>query len=115
MSEVNPIVIKDHENNKEYTLEFNRASVKYAESCGFDIQKVSNTDHIVTGVTDLFYFSFRMHHRDMTHADTDALLDRLGGIHPDVLTRLVELYTVPIVSLVNEDEERKNPQMTVEM
>ena len=47
--QVKPIIIHDAENGIDYTLEFNRESVKFAEARGFDIEDVGR-DPIVDSV-----------------------------------------------------------------
>jgi len=108
------MIVKDDVKGIEYTLEFNRNSVKYAESQGFDIGKAGQTDNLVTFVSDLFYYAFRMHHRDMTHADTDRLIDEMGGFTQAELEALVELYMKPINALISEDEDKsKNSKVAI--
>ena len=35
---VNPIIIRNEDTGDEYTLEFNRESIRFAEQRGFDIE-----------------------------------------------------------------------------
>lgn len=108
-----PIVIKD--GKTEYTLEFNRETIKFAESRGFKIENVS--DFPMTFIPDLFYYAFRMHHKNLSREKTDKILfEEMGGIPADMLTRLCELYVEPFNALtVMEDSEPKNSKWTVEM
>ena len=53
---------------KDYTLEFNRRTVRQMEANGF----VVNTDKPMTMVLDLFHGAFAMHHRNIQRDKTEA-------------------------------------------
>lgn len=111
---VKPIVLKDNDTGEEYTLEFNRDSVRFAESRGFVIEDVEK--YPMTLVYDFFYYAFRMHHRNMSKGQTDKIIDDcwggIGGIPEGVLTRLAELWAATFNPLV---DEKANPRMSVEL
>lgn len=110
---IKPIVLSD--DDKSYTLEFDRITVKFAESKGFVIGDVEK--YPLTKIYELFFYAFRKHHPKVSKAETDKIIDDWGGIQniPDgVLERLGQLYIAPFSTLVDE-EERKNAGMTVEM
>lgn len=117
MSEVKvkPIVLKDAENGDEFILEFNRESIKFAESKGFDISDIENAP--MTRLEELFYYSFRMHNRFVNKEKAMKILyEDLGGLTTAMIERLAELYAVPVNSLMRDDEEApKNAKMTIEM
>lgn len=109
--EIRPIVLKDNDTGMEYTLEFNRDSVKFAEARGFSIDKVS--DQPMTFIPDLFYYAFRMHHKNISREKTDRILfEDLGGVPDGMLERLGQLWAIPYEALT-QDENRKNAKMTV--
>lgn len=112
--EVRPLVLHDEENGRDYTLEFNRESVRFAESRGFAIEDVDRFP--MTKTYELFFYAFRMHHRNVSKEKTDSIIDGWGGVAeiPDgVLERLGMLYAAPFSSLA--DKEGKNPsKVTVE-
>lgn len=112
---VKPILIKDPESGEvKYTLEFSRDTVKWAERRGFKIGEV--TDFPATNIPLLFFYSFRMHHREVSQQTTDTILDEIGGATGSLLERLVALYNVTLESLFNNEEsERKNSKFTVEL
>ena len=116
---VNPIILTDTDTGEKYTLEFNRESVKFAEErLGFSLGDLAKTPY--TKSAELFYLAFRYHHKKLSRADTDKLLDKLGGIAvipTEFWTRLVELYEQGVSALTPEEEERlaENPIVTVEM
>ena len=116
-NEVRPITVKDSDTGFEYTLEFNRESVQFAEMRGFKMQDVS--DYPMTKVPELWFYAFRMHHKNLSRQKTDALLNGLGGVpavmnHPTLLGRLGELYAEPFLSMSDEQAE-ENPRVTVEL
>lgn len=108
-----PIVLKNKDT--EYTLEFNRESVKFAEMMGFKFDDVANFP--MSKIPELFYYSFRMHHKNVARDKTDKILEELGGLPEGFIERLVELYTAPFdfLTVVEEGEERKNSKWAVEM
>lgn len=113
---VKPIIIKNTEDNAEYTLEFNRESVIFAEMRGFKIEDLG--DYPMTKIPELFFYAFRMHHKNISRDKTDKILfSELGGIPNGMLERLAELYAQPFNALTvvdEEGEERKNSKFQVE-
>ena len=105
-----PIILKDKDT--EYTLEFNREAIAFSEMRGFKIGDVS--DFPMTKVPELFFYAFRMHHKNVARDKTDKILDEMGGLPEGFVARLVELYTAPFDFLL-EGGERKNSKWTVEM
>ena len=110
---VNPIVLSDGVNT--YTLEFNRDSIVFAEQRGFRLEDVA--DYPMSKLPELFFYAFRMHHKNIAKDKTDKILFGLGGIPDGMVDRLCELYQLPFdsLSVVDEDgEERKNSKWKVE-
>lgn len=113
---VKPIIIRNTEDGKEYTLEFNRDSVVFAEQRGFIVDDLYKFP--MSKVPELFYYAFRMHHKNVARNQTDKILfEELGGIPDGMLERLAELYAEPFnaIAVLGEGEERKNSKLTVEM
>ena len=111
---VKPIVLHDHETGMDYTLEFDRDSVRFAEDRGFDPADV--VKYPMTKIPELFFFSFRMHHKNIARANTDHILfDVLGGMPDGMAERLGALYAAPFEALKNSGDTAKNSRMTVEM
>lgn len=110
---VKPIKVTDNDTGMTYTLEFNRESIKFAESKDFDIQELAKKP--MSMIPDLWFYAFRMHHKMLPREKTDKLLEGLGGIPEGLLQRLVELYTIPYqVLLPQGDENSKNSKVVVE-
>ena len=110
---VKPIIIHDADNNMDYTLEFNRESIRFAEARGFVMADVDRFP--MTKLPELFYYAFRMHHKNISRERTDRIFfDELGGLSEEAATRLGELYAVPYEAL-NGGNESKNSKVTVEL
>lgn len=111
---IKPIIITNTENGDKFTLEFNRESIRYAESKGFDVQKVDSNP--MSALPDLFYFAFRMHHRNISKATTDKILfEDLGGMSDAMIERLGQLYAKPFEDLIQSENNAKNSKMSVEL
>ena len=110
---VNPIIIRNEDTGDEYTLEFNRESIRFAEQRGFDIADVGKFP--MTKLPELFFYAFRMHHRNVSREKTDRILfDDLGGMPDGLAERLGALYSAPFEALSNDNGKAKNSKMTVE-
>ena len=111
---IKPVILRDKENNREYTLEFSRESIKFAEQRGFKIQDVDNFP--MSKVPEFFWYAFRMHHPSVSLGQAEKLLDRLGGMSEALGKRLGELWTVPFEALNPDDDgDEKNASVTVEL
>ena len=108
---VKPIILHDTEKNREYTLEFNRDAVKFAEGRGFKITDVD--DYQMTKVPEFFWYAFRMHHPSVSLQQAEDILYRMGGMTEALGQRLGELWAAPFKALSNGDE--KNVTVTVEL
>lgn len=111
MERIKPITIKDNENKREYTLEFDRDSVRFAEGRGFKLEDVDA--YSMTKVPEFFWYAFRMHHKSVSLAQAEEILKQIGGLNEAIAKRLVELWMQTYNSLGNE--ETKNPNMAVEL
>lgn len=114
--EVRPLILHDEESGTDYTLEFNRESVKFAESRGFVIDDVDRFP--MTKTYELFFYAFRMHHRNVSREKTDKIIDEdwggIAGIPDGVLERLGMLYAAPFGTLSDGKEDKNPPKVTVQ-
>ena len=113
---IKPIIIKNTKDGNDYTLEFNKESVKFAEQRGFKLEDVY--DFPMTKLPELFFYAFRMHHKNVAREKTDKILfEELGGIPNGMVERLADLYMQPFecLTVLDEGEERKNSNLIVEM
>jgi hypothetical protein len=111
---VKPIIIHDDVNKRDYTLEFNRESVSFAEMHGFKTDDIDEC--AMTRIPELFYYAFRMHHMNVSREKTDKILfEDLGGATPELIERLAQLFTEPYRALYNATGKSKNPRVTMEL
>lgn len=112
--ELKPIVMTDNDTGFSYTLEFNRESIRFAEQRGFDSDDVAK--YPMTKIPELFFYAFRMHHKNISREKTDKILfEELGGMPKGMLERLMLLYQKPY-EVLNENEdtkEAKNSKLTI--
>ena len=108
---IKSIFLTDKEEGETYELNFSRDSVRFAEQRGFILEDVLKFK--ATLVPELWFYAFRMHHKNKARNQTDALLDKIGGM----LERLMLLYQqAQLSNAVQSDEElAKNETVTVEM
>ena len=113
---VKPIILRDADSGSEYTLEFNRESIRFAEMRGFDISDVDKFP--MTKIPDLFYYSFRMHHKNVSREKTDRMIFEdwggIGSLPEGLLERLILLYAEPF-NATTTGEKPKNSKLTVEL
>lgn len=110
MTKTKPIRLNYNDN--EYILEYSRETVAQAEGNGFLFAQVD--EFPLTGVSNLFYYSFLKNHPDMTKEETDRILTELGGLNGDEIMRLGQLYQAPLETVLNlEDKPRKNSKVSI--
>lgn len=117
---VKPIVLRFKDTNQEYVLEFNRATVAFAERRGFPLTPINAQEMIANRpaevIPDLFYYSFLMHNKGMNRAITDKILyEDLGGLTTEMLERLITLHAQGYDTIINAEDKPKNVNLAVEM
>lgn len=113
IKEVKPITLTDNVNGDVFVLEFDRASVKFAEARGFKINSLDEGLNMSV-IEDLFFYAFHKHQPSKKKEETNNILyNKLHGMPGGMIERLVELYLQPFNTLVQTDDEAKNAQMTV--
>ena len=113
---VNPIRFTDKDTGEEYELDFNRESVQFMASQGFEPDKL--IDQIAIRGEEFWYYAFRYHHRRLARNQTDKLYAKMGGLAPKVIKRLLELYNQALMSnnIIQDDEDLDaNPHVAVEL
>ena len=113
---INPIKITDVDTGKTYELDFNRESVRFVEQQGYKIDETFDFPNV--NIPKLFFFAFRANHRNVGMNQTQALLDKMGGLTEEVALRLVDLYRQATMAnnIVQDKEDlEKNPHITVEL
>ena len=113
---VNPIRFTDKDTGENYELDFNRESVTFMAQRNFTMDDFSDT--IAVKGEELWYYAFRAHHKKLSRNQTDKLYEKMGGLSPKVIKRLIELYYQALNSnkIVQDDDELDaNPHVTVEL
>lgn len=117
-SEIKPIVLKDKDTGKTYTLEYTKRTVVAINDLGF--KKSDFTDNLEKMLPLLWYGAFlKNHKREIDFNKAEELLYAIGGITEKILDRLISLYNAPaegmLVSDDEEEENTKNASVTVEL
>lgn len=112
---VMPIKITDKDTGRTYILEFNRDTISIAEQAGFNWDDFPKM--VATYTPIIWYCAFRMHDRRISLAETDKILDQIGGLTGDIVKRLRDLWNQGLAPLVNDDEEdaEKNAKWEVDL
>ena len=63
---VMPVRLTDEKSGKVYELDFNREAVRFAEARGFKVNSIA--DFPATAIPELFYLSFRAHHKNVSRS-----------------------------------------------
>ncbi len=111
VDEVRPIKIKDSVDGREYTLEFDKKSVRFADARGFALEDVDR--YPMSKMYELFWYAFRMHHPSVSLEKAERIFDGIGQLPDGFIQRLAALYTKPFMGFTEGDEE--NPTTIVEM
>ena len=112
---IQPARLTDDQTGQVYELDFSRESIVFAERNKFSLEDA--IEYPVTGMSDLFYYSFRKNHRNVAREKTDKMIARWGGVPERLVKRLIQLYQQAQASnaiLVDEDAE-KNSGLTLEL
>lgn len=113
---IDPARIIDDQNGRTYELDFSRESIVFAERNHFKLEDA--LEYPVTGMRDLFFYSFRKNHRNVARDKTDKLIERWGGGIPEALVkRLIQLYQQAQSSnaIIVDEESEKNSGLTLEL
>jgi len=96
------LVIKDPSSGDTYTLEYTRKTVEQMEKQGFVAQEV--TEKPMTLLPALFAGAFLAHHRFAKRDVIENLYARMTK-KDELISKLVEMYNDPIMSLLDEPEQ----------
>lgn len=110
---VQSVRLTDNDTGAVYELDFSRDSVRFAENRGFNVDEIS--DFPVTRIPEFFYYAFRKNHKNMARSQTDALLEKMGGIPHALLERLMLLYAQAGYSHLIAEDDEKNTRVTLEL
>lgn len=94
-----------------YTLEYTRNTIRQMERRGFIAKDVQ--DKPATGIPDLFAGAFLAHHKYLKREKIDEIYNNLKD-RSTLVTKLVDLYNEPILSLIEDEEGQGNVDWTVD-
>ena len=89
--------------DKEYTLEFTRRTVKQMEDEGFVAQDIDRKP--MTLLPALFAGAFKAHHRFVKQEVIDQIYKALPN-KEELIGKLAEMYNDPITSLMEEPDDK---------
>ena len=89
--------------DKEYTLEFTRRTVKQMEDEGFVAQDIDRKP--MTLLPALFAGAFKAHHRFVKQDVIDKIYAGMQN-KDELIGKLAEMYNDPIVTLMEEPDEK---------
>ena len=98
-------------NDVKYVLEYTRKSVEMMERQGFEIEELQRKP--MTYLPALFAGAFLAHHRYVKRDVIDKIYAQLPN-KGDMLGKLVEMYSEPIVALMDDPEAEGNASWTVD-
>ena len=98
-------------NDVKYVLEYTRKSVEMMERQGFEIEELQRKP--MTSLPALFAGAFLAHHRYVMRDVIDKIYAQLPN-KGDMLGKLVEMYSEPIVALMDDPEAEGNASWTVD-
>jgi len=111
MIDVKPMKITDTKTGEEFTLEFDKESVRFAEQRGFDLDDVQRFP--LSKTEELFWYAFRMHHKRVDLIRARKLLEGIGELPEDFIERLMMLYAKPYEAFAERADD-ETPFVTVE-
>lgn len=92
---------------KEYKLEFTRKTVQKMEEQGFVMSEIS--DKPATMIPLLFAGAFLVNHRFVKRDVINAIYDTIKN-KDELLSKLIEMYQEPILSLMGTDDAEKSEE-----
>lgn len=110
-----PAKLTDVDTGEVYMLDFSRESIKFAEDRKFKMSEIS--DFPVTRIPEFFFYAFRKNHKRVSRSQTDALLEKLGGVSSELLERLIQLYNQAALThlIALDEDDEKNVTVTVDL
>lgn len=112
------ITFTDPRTNREYVLEYDRDSVRFAESIGLNLAVLSDRKRMArrdvpigTLMSQVFYSALIKHQPMLTQDESDDIWERVSG-KEQVFAALLDMIQVPYVALLDEPEDG-DPKGTV--
>lgn len=87
--------------NRTYTLEYTRESVRTMESMGFIADELFTKPAL--RIPELFYGAFAAHHRGIKRKEVDRMFNGIAN-RSELIQKLVEMYRDTLSSLMDEPD-----------
>lgn len=87
--------------NRTYTLEYTRETVRTMESMGFIADELFTKPAL--RIPELFYGAFAAHHRGIKRKDVDRMYNGMQN-RSELIQKLVEMYRDTLSTLMDEPE-----------
>ena len=97
-------------NKTEYTLEYDRQSIRTMEGWGFVIDEVASKPGTMLPL--LFNGAFIKHHRGIKRKVIDEIFEAVGN-KSALYEALMEMYAEPLNALIEDKEDEGNVQWAV--
>lgn len=91
-------------NDRDYTLEYTKETVKEMERAGFVASDILNKP--ISLLPSLFAGAFRAHHKNTSKNIIDEIFDAMGD-KEDLLAKLAEMYQDPLNAMLEEPDDSK--------
>ena len=104
------IKITDTENNRVYVLDFDLESIKYAQNNGFLWEEIDTRS--ATLIPLIWYTLFRRHEKNVSMAEAEKLLKRLGGMSEALIVHIRQLWEQTLAPLYADEEDTYDPKAT---
>lgn len=85
--------------DKTYTLEYNKSTVRTMEAQGFSLDKIS--EQPLTQIPMLFRGAFAMHHTGVKRKITDDIFESVGNKN-ELISALAEMYGEVVASVIGD-------------
>lgn len=90
---------------KDYTLEYDRKSVKLMEAKGLEISKFQ--DKPISMIEILWEGSFLKNHKNLTSSKIDEIYENMSN-KSDLNTALISMFSETYASLIGDNEDDDN-------
>lgn len=87
--------------NRTYTLEYTRESIRTMESMGFIADELFSKPAL--RIPELFYGAFAVHHRGIKRKEVDKMFNGITN-RSELIQKLAEMYRETLSTLVEESE-----------
>lgn len=91
--------------DKEYKLEYTRATVERMERAGFAIQNIEKGMYAST-IPTLFHGAFFEHHKFIKRHEAEEIMDSVSDLS-ELVSKLIEMYNDTLLSVIEGNDKGK--------